>query len=42
MGAEVTVVALIDDEGVLRDVLRANLIRVEEVDELRLGCGGLL
>lgn len=31
-------VALVDDERVLRDRLRVELVRVEQVDELRLCC----
>ena len=39
---EVTVVALVDDEGILGDVLRVDLVGVQEVDELRLGRGRLV
>ena len=35
-------VALVDDEGVLRDVLGVDLVGVEEEDELRLGSRSLL
>ena len=35
-------VALVDDKSVLRDILRVDLIRVEEEDELRLSRRGLL
>ena len=42
LSTEVTVVALVDDEGILGDVLRVDLVGVQEVDELRLGRGRLL
>ena len=35
-------VALVDDEGVLGDVLGVDLVGVEEEDELRLGRRSLL
>ena len=42
LSTEVTVVALVDDEGVLGDACGVDLVRVEEVDELGLGSGRLL
>ena len=35
-------VALVDDEGILGDVLRVDLVGVQEVDELHLGRGRLV
>ena len=42
LGAEVAVVALVDDERVLGDACRVDLICVEKVNELGLGSSSLL
>ena len=36
LSAEIAVVALVHDEGILRDLLRVDIVSVQEVDELRL------
>lgn len=37
LSTEITVVALVDDEGILRDRLGVNFVGVQEIDELGLG-----
>ena len=41
LGTAVTVMALVDDEGVLGDVCGSDLVGTEEPDDLRGGLGGL-